>query len=287
MTAPALGEPIAVAGPGDRGDWARVRAELRRGGSAVVHGRLADWRPDDEGAPALRAVLGRDWAGFQDIEHPGMRGRYAASRLLLKHAAGGALSADPADLELAYGTTGRPYLRGCDQIDVSLSHTDELLVVALTSRGLIGVDAEPAARLLYRPGMARRVCTPQEARDIAALDEADRNATLVRLWTLKEAYSKAIGQGMQFRFTEFGFGPDDGRTRVLSPDGTQGEGDEWSFRTYALDSGGVRFTVSAAVYDAGFGGVPDTGVTSVLDAEEAEAIHEALNGGVSGPPPPW
>ncbi|MFD9304948.1 4'-phosphopantetheinyl transferase family protein [Streptomyces sp. NPDC060048] len=276
MTAPVPGEPIAVAGPGDSGDRPRVRAELRRHGSALVHGRLGDWRPRDEGAPALRAVLGRDWARFQDIEHPDLRSRYAASRLLLKHAAGAALSADAADLELTYGPTGRPYLRGCDQIDISLSHTDELLVVGLTSRGLIGVDAEPATRRLYRPGVDRHICTPQERKDLAALAEEDRNATLVRLWTLKEAYSKAIGQGMQFRFTEFGFGPGGGRTRVLSPDGTPGEGDEWSFRTYALDSGGVHFTVSAAVYDAGLGSAPDTGVTSMLDAEAVEAIHEAL-----------
>ena len=31
---------------------------------------------------------------------------------------------------------------------------------------------------------------------------------MVRLWTLKEAYSKALGQGLRFRFTEFGFGLD-------------------------------------------------------------------------------
>ncbi|AWZ04258.1 MULTISPECIES: 4'-phosphopantetheinyl transferase superfamily protein [unclassified Streptomyces] len=277
MTAPALGEPLAVAGPGDRADAERVRAELRRHGSVLVYGRLADWRPGDERAPALRAVLGRDWARFEDIEHPDIRSRYAASRLLLKHAAAGALSADAADLELAYGPTGRPSLRGCDQIDISLSHTGELLVVALTSRGLIGVDAERATRRLYRPGLDRHICTPQERRDLAALAEADRNRNLVRLWTLKEAYSKAIGQGMQFRFTEFGFGRGGGgRIRVLSPDGTPGEGDEWSFRTYALVSGGVDFTVSAAVYDAGFPGAPDTEVTSMLDAEAVEAIHEAL-----------
>ncbi|MER7764239.1 4'-phosphopantetheinyl transferase superfamily protein [Streptomyces sp. NPDC097619] len=330
MIASVLGEPIEVAGGGPTGTapapaaggWSRVRAELHRHGSALLHGRLADWRPRDEADPALRAVLGRDWDRYRGIEHPDIRGRYAASRLLLKHAAAGALSADPADLELTYGPTGRPYLRGCDQIDISLSHTDDLLLVGLTTRGLIGVDAELAGRQLYRPGLDRHICTPQERRDLAALDEADRNPSLVRLWTLKEAYSKAIGQGMQFRFTEFGFGPDGRPTQVLRPDGTPGAGDEWSFRTYTLHSGGgsgaggssdgggstgggggTAFCVSAAVYDAGFGRMLDTEITSMLDAEAVEAIHLALAGAgpptaaptaavgagadVSGPRPPW
>lgn len=289
---PVLGEPIAVTARG--GPWSLVREELRTHGSALVHGRLADWRPEDADGDGLRTLLGRDWARYRGLAHTEVRDRYAASRRLLKHAAAAALRADAADLELTYGATGRPSLRGCDQIDISLSHTDDLLLVGLTTRGLIGVDAERADRQLYGKGLDRHICTPQERRDLDALPPDRRNPSLVRLWTLKEAYSKAIGQGLQFRFTEFGFGPDGRPVRVNRPDGTPGSGAEWSFRTYALDVGGVAFCVSAAVHDAGLGRTLDTEITTMLDAEAVSAIHEALGEPVaaastamlSGPPRP-
>ncbi|MCX3061380.1 4'-phosphopantetheinyl transferase family protein [Streptomyces beihaiensis] len=271
---PQLGEPVAVTATG--ADWARVRADLRHHGSALVHGRLADWRPDEGDERALRAVLGRDWARYRDIAHDEIRKRYAASRSLLKHAAAAALRADVSDVELAYGPTGRPSLRGCDQIDISLSHTDDLLLVGLTSRGLIGVDAELASRQLYRKGLAQHICTPQERRDLERLPDEERNPSLLRLWTLKEAYSKAIGQGMQFRFSEFGFGPDGKPVRVNRPDGTPGVGAEWFFRTYSLDVGGVLFVVSAAVHDAGLGRTLDTEITTMLDAETVDVINASL-----------
>ncbi|MFJ9567885.1 4'-phosphopantetheinyl transferase family protein [Streptomyces fuscichromogenes] len=269
------GSPIGVTA--DRTDWSPVRADLRRYGTAVVHGQLADWRPADPDAPGLRAVLGRDWSRYRGIEHPEIRGRYAASRRMLKHAAAAALRAEARDMELAYGPTGRPYLRGCDQIDISLSHTDSLLLVGLTTRGLIGVDAERADRNIYSRGLDRHMCTPHERLLLSRLPEGERNPHLVRLWTLKEAYSKAIGQGIQFRFTEFGFGPDHRPTQVNRPDGTAGTGDEWALRTLTLDSAGTAFVVSVAVYDAGLGRTLDTEITTMLDAEAATAVQEALD----------
>ncbi|MEU3777217.1 4'-phosphopantetheinyl transferase superfamily protein [Streptomyces sp. NPDC032472] len=295
--AAALGDPIPF-GPGGA-DPAAVRADLRAHGTALVHGTLADWRPRYGGEEALRAVLGRDYARYLDLSHPEIRERYAASRTLLKHAAAAALHADAADLELMYGPTGRPYLRGCDQIDISLSHTEDLLLVGLTTRGLVGVDAERADRRLYAGGLDRHICTPHERLRLAELPEQERNPHLVRLWTLKEAYSKAIGQGMQFRFTEFGFGPDGKPTLVHRPDGTAGAGTEWTFRTLALEGrdGGAGYRVSVAVYDAGFGRTLDTEVTTMLDVEAAAAIEDALRsrraphgpapaGVLSGPRPP-
>ncbi|MFP3992332.1 4'-phosphopantetheinyl transferase superfamily protein [Streptomyces sp. E11-3] len=268
---PPLRDPVEVLGREDT--WDRVRTDLAECGSVLLCARLEDWAPQKSDGPELRQLLGRDWSRYLDIAHPEIRLRYAASRTLLKYAAGAVLHGDPEELELSYGPTGRPYLRGCDQIDISLSHTENLLLVGLTTLGLIGVDAELADRQLYSKGMGRHVCTPYELVTLANLPESDRNAGLVRLWTLKEAYSKAIGQGMQFRFTEFGFGPDGKPVRVHRPDGTPGTGAEWAFRTFLLPSG---YCVSAAVFDAGFGRTFDTRLITMLDAETVEAVNAEL-----------
>ncbi|MCX4750336.1 4'-phosphopantetheinyl transferase superfamily protein [Kitasatospora sp. NBC_01287] len=268
---PPLGEPVAVTA-GEQ-DWERVRADLVAHGTALAYAQLSELHKALPEGEELRTLLGRDWSRFLDLGHAEVRERYAASRVLLKSAAAAVLGGDPSTLELAYGATGRPYLRGCDQIDISLSHTEDLLLVGLTTRGLIGVDAERTERPMYGSGLGRHVCTPYELVMLRNLPEEERNPSLVRLWTLKEAYSKAIGQGMHFRFTEFGFGPDGKPVRVQRPDGSTGTGREWAFRTFVLESG---YTVSTAVYDAGFGTLLDTEITTMLDQDCVEAITEAL-----------
>ncbi|MEU6234597.1 4'-phosphopantetheinyl transferase superfamily protein [Kitasatospora sp. NPDC047058] len=274
---PPVGRPMQVVARGEV--WDAVRADLAAYGTAVVHADLADLEPDLPTGDELRALLGRDWSRYLDLAHPEVRHRYAASRVLLKLAAGAVLNGDPNALELAYGPTGRPYLRGCDQVDISLSHTDDLLLVGITTRGLIGVDAERADRPMYQRGLGRHVCTPYELVTLAAQPEEERNPALVRLWTLKEAYSKAIGQGMQFSFTEFGFGPDGRPVRVQRPDGSTGTGDEWGFHTFVLDSG---YCISVAVYDAGFGTIGDMDMTTMLDQDCVDAIEGALRNGGGG-----
>ncbi|GLF95609.1 4'-phosphopantetheinyl transferase superfamily protein [Streptomyces yaizuensis] len=268
---PSFGEPVKISGRD--GAWDRVRADLEERSVAVLHARLADWRPDQTGGPRLRTLLGRDWERYLEMTHPDVRMRFAASRMLLKFAAAVALRVPPQVIELGYGPTGRPYLRGCDAVDISLSHTEDLLLIGLTTRGLIGVDAEREDRPLYTRGLHRHVCTPHELGALARLPPEERGAALVRLWTLKEAYSKAIGQGLRFRFTDFGFGPDGQPTRVLAPDGAPGTGVEWEFGTFSVAGG---YAVSVAVSDSGFGGVRDTAAKTMLDPHVVDLLTEAL-----------
>lgn len=239
--------PLRIAGPDD--SWSPARRELQAAGTAVVYGAVADWLPADLSAPHLVAELGPDHRRLEDFSLPHLRERFVASRLLLKSAAAAVLQTSPNDLELAYKPGGRPHLRGIDQLDVSLSHTEELIVVGLSRYGRIGVDTESAQRRMLGLGTERQVCTPHELEELEKVPEEGRNRELVRLWTLKEAYSKAIGQGLRFRFTEFGFSPRDRRPRLLRPDGTPGAGREWAFHSRLVQEG---FWVSAAVQDPGF-----------------------------------
>ncbi|MEV0575697.1 MULTISPECIES: 4'-phosphopantetheinyl transferase family protein [unclassified Streptomyces] len=286
MTAPGkqspgrtFGEPILISGPD--GDWDRVRADLAEHACAVLYARLEDWRPERAGGPRLRALLGRDWARYLDLTHPDVRTRFASSRVLLKFAAAAALRVPPQAVELGYTPSGRPYLRGYDGVQISLSHTENLLLVGLATGAVIGVDAERSDRVLYGPGLGRHLCTPHEIELVEAMDPSERDAALIRLWTLKEAYSKAIGLGMQFRFTDFGFETDGTPTEVRRPDGTPGTGNEWAFRTFYLDG---EYTISVAAGDSGFGGTGDTQAHTTLDGMIVDVLTEALGEDVAETP---
>lgn len=266
----AIAEPLQVT---PQGPWHTVRRELADTGSVVVFARLedwlSDWQPDTGLDSALPGLLGRDWERFTAMTNPDVRARFLATRLLLKYTAGAVLEARPADIDLAYKPGGRPYLRGCDQVDISLSHTADLLVVGITRRGWIGVDAELTSRQLRGSAVERQICTPYETQMLDQAGDQRRNTALVRLWTLKEAYSKAIGQGLRFRFTEFGFAPGARRVQVLRPDGTPGTGDEWSFRTWTVAG---QYTVSVALVDLGFDNAADVAAQTMLDEGMVDAL---------------
>ena len=214
----------------------------------LLHARLSDWLPEQTDDASLRTLLGRDWCRYLELVKGEMRIRIAATQALLRHAAATLADHDADAIEVSYGPTGRPYLSGCVRVDISLSYVDHLVLIGLTTRGLIGVDAERLDRDIYRSGQSRHICTPYELITLAEVAEDARNRSLVRLWTRKGAYGKAMGLGMQFRFTDIGFGPDGRAVRVQRPDGTTATGDEWTFRSYVLDG---EYLVSTAVYDAG------------------------------------
>ncbi|TXS59580.1 4-phosphopantetheinyl transferase family protein, partial [Streptomyces sp. me109] len=70
------------------------------------------------------------------------------------------------------------------------AHTAQRAVFAQQPPGHRG-QRRPSFDLLHP-----YVCTPAEAAELAALPEDERTVRLLHLWTLKEAYTKALGHGM-------------------------------------------------------------------------------------------
>ncbi|CCK25739.1 hypothetical protein BN159_1360 [Streptomyces davaonensis JCM 4913] len=157
---------------------------LPPGGHAVCLGRL-DVRPRALGVPAGETVG---------------RARSLGSRRLLRQAVAAAAATSPHRVVLDRDGHGRPVLRAPSGLDVSISHTADVLVVGVAHGRRIGVDVEARDRPLLAPGFAERFCHPEELAELRELPPAERNALLVRLWTLKEAYTKALGVGLAHDF---------------------------------------------------------------------------------------
>ncbi|WP_189314812.1 4'-phosphopantetheinyl transferase family protein [Streptomyces brasiliensis] len=235
-----LPPPRHVAGP--EGPWEEAAGDLEDSGVAVVHTTWGEWLTATLLDPGLRALLGHDWPRYRQTRAAAGRLRFAVSRAVVKHAAGAVLEMPADTLDLAYRPGGQPRLRGLgDQLGVSLAHTDDLIVVGLSRTGPIGVDTEPVGRPAPLELLGEYVCTPQETAALAALPEAERTLRLLELWTLKEAYTKALGQGMRRRFAAFGFCRDtEGRIALAGP---QADGPAWAFDTHVVLG---RYLVSTA-----------------------------------------
>lgn len=267
-----ISEPIHVSGPD--GPWHKVREGMRLRGNAVVYTTWGEWLATAVTDPLLRPLLGRDWTRYRRTADPVVRFRFVASRMATKFTAAAALDTEAAELDLAYRIGGRPYLRGLDQIDVSLTHTDDLIAVGVSRNGRIGVDAEPAARTMSFDLMQEHVCTPAERAELQRLPDADRSAGLLRLWTFKEAYTKALGQGLRLGFSEFGLGV--GSPGLLGPDGTPAARGDWAFTTHQVLG---RYLLSVACHDAGLDTSRDTAPRTMFD----EGFVGAVTGLLAGP----
>jgi phosphopantetheinyl transferase len=120
---------------------------------------------------------------------------------------------------------GKPRLPDGTGITFNLSHSGERQVVAVAGGAEVGVDIERWRGLRQPEIFAKRCCTPTELEALNALDESQRNAQLLQLWTIKEAYLKALGTGIR--------GPL--RNVASTPDGIG-----WALSAPAAGSGSVR-----------------------------------------------
>ena len=131
------------------------------------------------------------------LRHGADRARSAAAGWLLDYALTQAgLPKAQRTIQLQPG--GKPVLAQ-GGLHFSLSHAGPWAVCALGESPL-GVDVElPRCTL----ATARRFFAPAEVAQVEALPEDARQAALLRLWTAKEAFTKALGQGLSLGLHTF------------------------------------------------------------------------------------
>ena len=104
---------------------------------------------------------------------------------LLEYAIKNSLGVEASRLSFTKGENGK---WTCGEVELSLSHSGELLAVAL-SKNAVGVDVE-RIRVKRREGMAEYILTQAE-KEAYALAE-DKDEYLIRKWCEKEAIFKSL-----------------------------------------------------------------------------------------------
>lgn len=100
-------------------------------------------------------------------------------------------------VELVSDDVGRLRATGpARSLVVSSSSRGEHCVLAIAQHRRLGVDVEARSEVLDTPRFIRRVATSGESGALATLDPAEQRDALARLWTRKEAYLKATGEGI-------------------------------------------------------------------------------------------
>src|SRR5258707_8204663 len=117
-------------------------------------------------------------------------------------------------LDLRFHPGGKPYLHGGSGIEFNLSHSHDMLVVAVSCTPL-GVDLEAIRPVPYALTVAEHWFAPVEYAACLNLRGQDREFAFLRLWTRKEAYLKARGEGLQRALNSFAVTAEEETPRLL------------------------------------------------------------------------
>lgn len=126
---------------------------------------------------------------------------------------------------------GKPRLAEFPELHYNLSHANGIAACIL-SKAECGIDAEAVRK--YRPNVVKRAFSDAEKLLLEGADESERDLLFFRIWTLKEAYVKALGIGISYPLNTISFSFSSGRIITNISD--------CKFRQYILKNG--KFVVS-------------------------------------------
>jgi len=154
---------------------------------------LRRWLSADEQARASRFHFDRDCASF-------IVGRGVLRDLLSRYT-----GIAPGALHLEVGPHGKPRLAGehGEQLCFNVSHSKGLGLYTVARGCELGIDVECIRAVTDEEQIARRFFSVRENAELLALPVEQRRAAFFTCWTRKEAFIKAIGDGLSHPLDRF------------------------------------------------------------------------------------
>ncbi len=205
-----------------------------------VHVWRASLRPPADALARVEAHLSPDEraraARFRFAEHRTafVAGRGAQREILARYT-----GLAPHALVYSESKYGKQSLAGAAaslDIRYNVSNSGDLALFALTVGREIGVDLEKLKPMPDGLDIAQRFFSAPENEIFAALDPSVRDLAFFNCWTRKEAYIKAVGEGLSMPLDRFDVAFQPGEpARLLRTRGDEAEAARWSM--LALDPG--------------------------------------------------
>jgi phosphopantetheine--protein transferase-like protein len=166
---------------------------------------------------------------------------YTLAHDLLRRTLSTYRSVEPDGWHFQADAAGKPFLADDPRLSFNLSHTRHLVACAIAAGPPVGIDVERAARMLDAGAIARRYFSADESASLARCRDKDHTMRFVELWTLKEAFVKAVGAGLTMPLDSMSFALDEGGIVFEPPPGYAAS--EWHFALFE-PSGEARLAVA-------------------------------------------
>lgn len=158
------------------------------------------------------------------------RNRYLIGRYIVRSLASAYTGIKPEKIEIRYKKEGKPFIDETYGMHFSISHSASLVACAVTQMRQLGVDVEKIRPLQNENAIAKRSFSDLELNSLSNLNKKAYLRGFFQGWTQKEAFVKAIGDGLKrsLKTVEVSCG-------ALGSRFTRIEGDDanaWTLRTF-------------------------------------------------------
>jgi 4'-phosphopantetheinyl transferase len=171
--------------------------------------------PSDELRALLRSSITADEEQRRArFYRPDDADRFLVGRGTLRRELGRMLALPPTAVPLELGPHGKPLVTG-GAIEVNVSHSGGVVLIALAVGVEIGVDVERIDDRVARDAVLDRFFSEREAAEMRALPDELRVASFFHTWASREALIKAVGAGFSLPIDSFDVSIDPGRPPAL------------------------------------------------------------------------
>jgi len=146
------------------------------------------------------------------------RDRYIFAHGVLRRVLAACRGCEPGTLVFDLGDHGKPFLAipviESESIEFNLSHSGDLVLIGVTSSCPLGVDVERLSRKVEFEGLGDRFFSSEESEAIRLRPEGERRRVFFDTWVCKEAFIKAVGDGLTMPLDSFAVRFEDEQTLV-------------------------------------------------------------------------
>lgn len=205
-------------------------------GSALKENEVAIWRFSlehseievEKAALLLSADEMKRANRFKFAKH---RRQFIIARASLRHVLALYAGIAPDTLIFQSGTHGKPFIDRSFGIEFNLSHSHEMAIIGVTQQGKIGIDIEYTGGREHSLEIARHYFSQTEVEALFSLPEREQPLAFLRCWTRKEAYIKAIGEGLSHPLRTFAVSVDE-VAQLLYDENDESVAEKWSIFSF-------------------------------------------------------
>ena len=169
------------------------------------------------------------------------RCRFVIARARLRQMLGARLDVAPESVQLVYGPYGKPALGPAfagSGLRFNVSRCEDVVVYAFARDREIGVDVEKLRTMPDADDIVAQMFSLAENEAYFALSLRDRPLAFFQCWTRKEAFIKALGDGLHYPLDRFdvSLSPDE-PARILRVERTAAGACPWTLHSFSPGAG--------------------------------------------------
>lgn len=158
---------------------------------------------------------------------------YIASRGMLRVLSGHYLNCPPEDIIFEYEAHGKPGYAHKTSLKFNVSHSGNMVIIGFLFDQVMGIDIEIIKDDFDVLDIGRNFFSKKEIAALNAIPKAMQHIAFYRCWTRKEAFIKAMGDGLSFPLDLFALSIDsDTTTSLLETSWDPKEKDQWELYSY-------------------------------------------------------